>query len=209
MRVSVLGAGGHAKVVIATLQAAGENVVGVYDDDPARSGTAVVGVPVLGTIAQFAAVRDTVACLAIGDNSLRAEVTERLGDVTWCTAVHPTATVHSSARLGTGTVIFAGAIVQPDCSIGTHTIINTRAAIDHDCVLGDCSHIAPGATVAGGVSVGAGALIGVGASVLPGRRIGEWAVVGGGSVVVRDVPPRCVVAGVPARAFSIPSHSAG
>ena len=46
--VAVLGAGGHAKVVIATLQAAGRTVRGCFDDAVGAHGTSILGVPVLG-----------------------------------------------------------------------------------------------------------------------------------------------------------------
>jgi acetyltransferase-like isoleucine patch superfamily enzyme len=49
------------------------------------------------------------------------------------------------------------------------------------------------------VRIGAGADIGVNAVILPGIAVGAGAVVGAGSVVTHDVPPRAVVAGVPAR----------
>lgn len=49
------------------------------------------------------------------------------------------------------------------------------------------------------VHIGAGADIGVNAVILPGIAIGAGAIVGAGAVVTRDVPPRAVVAGVPAR----------
>jgi acetyltransferase-like isoleucine patch superfamily enzyme len=48
-------------------------------------------------------------------------------------------------------------------------------------------------------SVRNGASIGAGAVILPGITVGEQAMVGAGAVVTRDVPPRAVVAGNPAR----------
>lgn len=50
-----------------------------------------------------------------------------------------------------------------------------------------------------GATVKSGAKIGANTTVLPDVTIGEMALVGAGSVVVKDVPARSVVAGVPAK----------
>ena len=65
--VLVIGGGGHAKVVIATLQAAGHTVAGVLDDDAAKHGRTLLGVPVLGPAAMAAEARQP-AVIAVGDN---------------------------------------------------------------------------------------------------------------------------------------------
>jgi len=51
----------------------------------------------------------------------------------------------------------------------------------------------------GGVTIKRNAYIGAGAIILPGVTVGEYSIVAAGSVVTKDVPPRTVVAGVPAR----------
>jgi sugar O-acyltransferase (sialic acid O-acetyltransferase NeuD family) len=203
MHLMVVGSGGHAKVVIATAQAAGIEVQAVVDDAPARWGATVLGVPVIGATARVLDDDDAIAVLAIGGNAARA----RLGASARCrfaTVVHPSAVVHPTAVLGPGTVVFAGAVIQPDVRIGAHGIVNTGASIDHDCVLGDAVHIAPGARLAGSVSIGDGVFIGIGAAVIPGVAIGAWTTVGAGAAVVTDLPPQVVAVGVPAR--PLPSH---
>ena len=55
MSVLVIGAGGHAKVVIATLQAQGRNVTGVVDDDATLHDSTLLGCPVLGGTDRLAA----------------------------------------------------------------------------------------------------------------------------------------------------------
>lgn len=200
--VSIIGAGGHAKVAIATLRAAGLRVHAVFDDDPQRLGLEVLGVPVVGPISDYESRLDSPACLAIGDNRIRAALALRLCDAEWCGAVHPAAVVHESVKVGVGTLIFAGCVVQPDVVIGCHVILNTRVGVDHDCLVSDFAHVAPGVSLAGTVSIGSGALIGIGASILPGTTVGPWAVVGGGSVVTTDVPADAVVKGIPAVASS-------
>ncbi|WP_116869769.1 acyltransferase [Vibrio splendidus] len=49
------------------------------------------------------------------------------------------------------------------------------------------------------IHIGTGASIGANATILPGVQVGEKAMIGAGSVVTKDVPPKAVVAGNPAR----------
>jgi len=199
MSVWVLGAGGHAKVVIATLRAAGQEVAGVLDDDASRHGTTVLGVPVAGPVERATGGE---AVVAIGDNAVRKRIAEALPDVRWATAVHPSAVVHPSVTVGAGSVVFAGAVVQPEAHLGRHVIVNTGATIDHDSRLAEYVHIAPGANLAGDVQLDEGVFLGIGARVIPGVRVGAWTTVGAGGVVVGDLPGGVTAVGVPARVRS-------
>jgi sugar O-acyltransferase (sialic acid O-acetyltransferase NeuD family) len=203
----VIGAGGHAKVVIATLQAAGHEVCGVWDDNPARWGDDLHGIPILGPVSGLALVGPAAAAIAIGSNRARREICRLLPHAEWMTLVHPRAWVHESVRLGPGTIVCAGAVIQPDAVIGAHVIVNTAATVDHDCVIGDFAHLAPGSHLAGAVRVEEGAFLGVGTCAIPGVCIGEWATVGAGGVVIRDVPPEVTVAGVPAQPIKDKCHA--
>lgn len=199
MPVYVFGAGGHAKVVLGTLRAAGRSAEGLFDDDLRKRGSRVLGVPVLGPMAEAQGRAPGEAVLAIGNNRVRKKLAAELVGWTWITVIHPQAYVDPSAELGPGTVVFAGAVVQPDAQIGAHVIVNTGATVDHDCQVGDFAHLAPGVNLGGAVSVREGALVGVGSSVIPGIRIGAWSVVGAGAAVIRDVAAGATVVGVPAR----------
>ena len=198
--VLVLGAGGHAKVVIATLQAAGRVVDGVLDDDAALCNSNILGVPVLGGTDCAGSFHHLEAIVAIGDNKTRRELAEKV-KLDWTVAVHPSAVVHAGVTIGPGTVVFAGAVIQPGARIGAHSIINTAASVDHDCLVGDYVHIAPGAHLGGTVTVDDGVLVGIAAAALPNVRIGSWATLGGGALAISDVEPRIVAVGVPCRSL--------
>lgn len=199
----VIGAGGHAKVVIATLLAAGtEEIAGVLDDNPERWGADVLGVPVRGAASEPSLERFGVdrAIIAIGSNPIRAEIARRFDHlVSWANAVHPTAHLAPGVRLRPGAVVFAGAIAQPDTVIGRHAILNTMCSVDHDSIVGDFAHVGPGARLAGNVEIGEGAFLGVGSSIIPGHSVGAWATIGAGGVVIRDVPRSVIAKGVPAK----------
>lgn len=197
-RIAVLGAGGHAMVVVATLQACGRNVVAVYDDAEQRWGGDVLGVPVVGPVDAVRSSDCTHGVIGIGDNRVRERIS-RAVDIEWTTVVHPMTWIHPAVPIGGGTVVFAGAIVQPGAEIGMHVILNTKASLDHECRVGDFAHIAH-SQIGGGVVLGDGAFVALGASVLPWRKVGAWAIVGAGAVVTKDVAAGATVIGIPARA---------
>ena len=197
-RMIVLGAGGHAKVVISTLRAMGHTVEGVFDDSESLIGKEVLGVRILGTSRDAATFQCDGAIIAIGNPRVRKKIAENL-PLHWEVAIHPSATLDASVRIGKGTVVFAGAVIQPDVEIGEHAVVNTCAHLDHDCWMGDYSHLAPGAALAGQVAIGEGTMIGIGASVIQCKSIGSWSMVGAGAAVVQDLPDHVLATGVPAR----------
>lgn len=196
----IIGAGGHAKVVADAALAAGWTVAGLLD----RDGSGILGLAVLGGDARlddpaFVAAHCFVA--AIGAQAARRRLSLRVlaagGDL--AVVVHPSAIVAPSAIIGAGSVVLAGAVVNPDARIGRFAIVNVCASVDHDNVLGDNVQVGPGARLTGNVSVGEDALIGAGAVVLPGVSIGAGAIVGAGAVVTRAVDAGATVMGNPAR----------
>lgn len=202
--VHVVGAGGHAKVVVATLQAAGFEVEAAWDDDPARVGGNLLGVAIRGPVAAVPAGAPVV--IAVGSNEARKRIAGQLAGRSFVSVVHPAAVVHSSAILGQGTVVFAGAVVQPDARLGEHVIVNTGACVDHDCILESFVHVAPGVRLAGNVSLREGAFLGIGVSVVPGIEIGAWTIVGAGAVVVKHLASKVTAVGCPARASQREQH---
>jgi UDP-perosamine 4-acetyltransferase len=204
--VIVVGAGGHARVVIDALQRAGTEILFATDADPAKHGQTMLGVRVAGGDEAIAAQVPGRVQLALGVGTVghdrgRRAVAERLAALghEFATVVHPSAVVASDVRVLEGAQIMAGAVVQTGTQIGRHAIINTGACVDHDCRVGDHAHVAPGATLSGGVDVGDGAFVGAGACVIQSVRVGAGSVVAAGAVVVRDVPAGACVMGVPAR----------
>ena len=193
----LIGAGGHAKVVLETALSMPVDVIGFLDDSPqARLGS----LPHLGGILNFVPSRGIKAVLAIGLNRTRQVLSKSFAeDLEWQSVVSRHAVCSQSISIGVGTVVFAGAIVQPDASLGDHVILNTGCRVDHDVVIADFCHVAPGAILTGGVVLEEGVFVGAGAVVLPGVRVGAWSTVGAGAVVTKDVPSGAVFVGVPAR----------
>ncbi len=205
-RVAVVGAGGHAKVIIDLLRAGGHEVVACLD--AGREGQVVNGVPVLGAEAAvlpvLAADGVAAAFIALGDNRLRRKVAATVEAMGFeiVSAIGKTAVISPSASLGKGCAIMEGTVINADARIGDFAIINTNASIDHDCQIGAFAHIAPGSALAGTVTVGDAVFMGVGSRAIPGITIAEGAIVGAGAVVVRDIGSPSTWVGVPARQIS-------
>jgi sugar O-acyltransferase (sialic acid O-acetyltransferase NeuD family) len=196
--VIVIGSGGHAKVVVATLLSAGMEVRHVFDDREMRWGEAILGVPIIGPISSVGEHENVRGIIGIGSNTVRKKLQEEL-NLSWASVIHPRAFVDPSVKMGVGSVIFAGAIVQPGVTIGNHVVVNTGASVDHDCILEDYAQVAPGVHVGGAVHVGEGAFLGIGSSIVQCLHIGKWSTVGAGSAVIRDVPDYATVVGVPGK----------
>lgn len=111
---------------------------------------------------------------------------------------HATAIVSQMASLGEGTILHAGVIIGSGVVVGGHSLVNKGTVIGHDVLIDEFVTVQIGVRIAGHVILERGAYIGAGATVLEDIRVGAGATVAAGSVVLEDVPPRTVVAGVPA-----------
>lgn len=201
MRLLVIGAGGHAKVVIDALLASGCRILGCYDDNPTLAGSEPVsGVPVLGGSSALCTDwrKGQKVIVAVGDNRIRRRLS-LLWDVEYGAAVAPSAVLGAGVVFGSGTMVLPSATVNIDTVVGRHAILNTSCSVDHDCRIGDYAHVAPGCTLGGNVIIGEGAFLGIGARVIPGGRIGRWCVIGAGAVVLKEIPDNCTAVGIPAR----------
>jgi UDP-N-acetylbacillosamine N-acetyltransferase len=205
-KVAIWGAGGHALVVADIIRAAGVlELVGFLDDTaPDRKGEIFGRHPVLGGSEQLATLRTRgveYVVIAVGDCATRVRLAKvaLAAGFRWAAVIHPNATIGEGVEIGDGSVVVAGAVINPIVRIGENVIINTCASVDHECLVGSGAHLSPGVRLGGGVQVGPGAWIGMGAIVLPKIKIGAGSVIGAGAVVVEDIPEGVVAYGVPAK----------
>lgn len=204
-KIVIVGAGGHARVVVSILQnIGGYKVVGILDREKPDSSERILGAPVIGGWDNLAALRKKgVACaaLALGDNAQRRDMFLKLSELKFKmpALIHRHAFVEKSADVGAGSVVCMGALVGAAAKIGNAVILNSGCSIDHETQVGDYAHVAPRTAVAGRVTIGEGAFVGIGTSVRDRMSIGAWSTVGAGSVVVSPIPEKTTAYGSPAR----------
>ena len=200
-KLLILGAGGHGKVVseIAQLMKQWEEIAFLDDREDISE---VLGIPIVGKLADLLALRSEYeyGFVAIGSNTARLKWTEKLSHHGFKIPIlmHPSSTVSAKSSIEEGTVIMAGAVINPDTKIGRSCIINTASTIDHDCILQEGVHTSPGVHLGGTVKVGKRTWICIGATIINNINIGCDSVIAAGAVVTKDVLSNVLVAGVPA-----------
>jgi sugar O-acyltransferase (sialic acid O-acetyltransferase NeuD family) len=197
----IAGAGAQGRVVLETWRAQHPHDEFFFlDDASGKIGTDILGAKVLGGFSLLAGLNGEVI-FAVGINPLRLRLASEWGSkgVRFGRAVHPSAVISPTARIGDGSVVFAMAVVNTEAVVGNHVIVNTAVVVEHDAVIEDGVALCPGVRTGGGVFVGRGAFVATGVTLGVKARVGAGAIVGAGAVVTREVPARTLAYGVPAR----------
>jgi len=191
----VLGAGGHAAVLIDALQRCGAEILGIAGPGLAAGSKGPLGVPILGGDDDVLERDPGSIRLVNGLGSTRLpEARQSLyqrfkaGGYSFETVVHPSAVVARDVILGEGTQVMAGAVIQTGTILGANVIVNTRVSVDHDCRIGDGVHLAPGVTLSGLVTIGRASHLGTGSVVIHQITIGAGCLIAAGATVYRDLP---------------------
>ena len=130
--------------------------------------------------------------------------------------IEPGAIIRDQVEIGDNAVIMMGAVINIGAVIGPGTMIDMGAVLGGRATVGKNCHVGAGAVLAGVIEpasatpviVEDNVLIGANAVVLEGVRIGHDSVVAAGAVVISNVEPGTIVAGVPARKIKMKSETA-
>lgn len=202
MRLVLIGASGHGKVCAEIAKLCGRYSDLLFLDD--SSAVKKCGeYDVIGTSRDFYHYmnEETEFFVSIGNHEHRKRIQEKIeadGGVV-ATLIHPKGFISESIPIGDGTVVMAGAVVNPGSEIGKGVIINTSSSVDHDCIIGDWSHISVGAHICGTVVIGNECWVGPGAVVSNNLKICDDVLIGAGAVVVKDIGESGKYIGLPAK----------
>lgn len=210
MKSIIIGAGTYGEVYLAYLQESNVDIVGFLDDNQELHGKLIKGIPVLGGIELLSTLKkshniDSVYC-PLGNNKIRVKFLELARSLGYETPnyIHPTVIISPNVIIGRGVYILPGSLIMPHVTIKDYVMISVGAKIIHH------TTISKGVFISNGVNLGASliakdyAYIGMGSTIMTGvKELGEDCLIGAGAVVIKDVPPKAVMAGVPAKVLRI------
>lgn len=155
---------------------------------------------------QLEAQKEAIADLVI-ENDARNSAVPLLDKKNVNARIEPGAIIRDQVEIHDGAVIMMGAVLNIGAIVGKGTMIDMGAVLGGRATVGARCHVGAGAVLAGVVEPASATpvvieddvLIGANAVILEGVRVGRGAVVAAGAVVISDVPPETVVAGIPAR----------
>ncbi len=194
-RLILLGASGHGRVIADIAWLMGYRDIVFLDDDP--SLTTCGDWPVLGPLDSASSMEGHLF-ISIGNVVTRRRLAQANAGRDFPVLIHPRATVARDVKLGAGTVVMAGAVINPGASLGCFCIVNTCSSIDHDCLVGDYVHVSVGARLCGTVTVGDGTWVAPGAVIRNNTHVCGGCLIGLGAVVIRDIDEPGTYVGVPA-----------
>lgn len=194
-RLIIIGASGHGKVIADIARLNGYSDIIFLDNNPEKKECA--GYPVLGPDTMAAEIQGDLF-VAVGNATVRKILMERYQDRTFPILIHPNAVIAEGVNIGEGSVVMAGAIINPDALIGRGCIINTSSSVDHDCTVGKYCHVSVGTHLSGTVNLGDNCWAGAGATVSNNVNICSDVVIGAGAVVIDDIKEVGTYVGVPA-----------
>jgi sugar O-acyltransferase (sialic acid O-acetyltransferase NeuD family) len=201
----VIGAGGHASVLVDILLHQKRKILGVVGPQIVSESKVFDGIEVFNNdddVLEFnkSAIKLVNGIGSMPKSQLRSIIFNKFKALGYEfeTVISDSSIVSPYAKLDEGAQIFPGAIIQTDVTIGANTIINSGAIIEHGCVIGNDNHIAPGATLSGQVHTKEFVHVGTGASVIQNINIARNVVIGAGAIVTNNVEQNTIC--FPARA---------
>ena len=188
--IILIGGGGHCRSAIDVIEQESQfKIVGIVDK-PHNLDSVILGYPVIGgdkdldrlskkyqnaliTVGQIksALLRTNLFKLAIKFGFKMPSIKS------------PKAHISRHSKIGNGTIVMHGAVINANVIIGDNCIINSKALIEHDCQISDYCHISTNATINGGVKINQGCFIGSNATIVESRTIKKNSFIKAGEIV--------------------------
>ena len=194
-KIILIGAGGHAKSVIDSIEQAGIYEIVGFSEKNIDENIQYRGYKVICTDDELdyfykSGVQNAFITIGyMGNSNLRENLYYKLKNIGFNipSIVDQSAILATDVQIGKGCFIAKGTIINSQSCIRDLAIINTGAVIEHECYVGFNTHIAGKSIICGNVNIGNNTFIGAGSTVIQGVKIGDNTIVGAASTVLHDI----------------------
>lgn len=178
----------------------------VYFDDKRHQAAAPSSLPFAAHTSQDFHDFQFYVCLGYKHLKVKKQVIDRLLELgrTVPHHVHPSAYVHPSVHIGSGSMIYPGCSIDRNAKIGNATWITNASVVAHDSTIGDACWLGATVTVSGHVTVGDSTFIASGTTIANDIAIGAHAIIGVATAVTKNVADHSSVIGNPMRILDRP-----
>ncbi len=193
-KIIILGSGGHAASLIDLIETTKKfDILGIVCDKK-KIGKFFLGYKVLGSDNYLKKIKSKKPYLALGFslyNDLKLYKKKylefkKLG-FSYHNIISPFAYVSKRAKLGEGTNIFHGAIVNSECIIGNGVTINSNTLIEHNVEIDSFCHISTGCILNGGIKIKSKTFIGSSTVIKENIKIKKKKFIKMGSRITKNV----------------------
>lgn len=207
MKSVIIGAGTYGEVYLAYLKEAGIDVIGFLDDNPKYIGKYIKDVPVIGGSSMMADIKDSHEVEAVycplGNNKLRVKFLEMARGYGLKTPnfIHSSVFISPEVKIGEhGVYILPRVVIMPWVTIKDYVMMSVNSIVSHHSILEEGTFLSFGVNFGASILAKKYTYCGIGATIMTGvKELGEDCLIGAGAVVIKDVEPNAVVAGVPAK----------
>jgi len=199
IKVSIIGAGGHARTLINILELKGYEIKGVYDDNfnETHRGEIIESYPLIGGLEAVGDLEKVV--IAKGEtHALKRLCNQFASQLLHDNLIHPAAVVETG-KIGNSNQISALTYLTKSSSIGSNNLIYSQSTLEHEVEIGDFNVITVNVSICGRVKIGNQCFFGASCTILPKIRICDGVTVGAGAVVTKDINEPGIYIGTPAK----------
>jgi sugar O-acyltransferase (sialic acid O-acetyltransferase NeuD family) len=206
VRLAIIGAGDLGKQIAYYAEADKQfNVVGFFDDTITK-GLFVNDKVVLGSISEvvksFKKNNFDVLLIAVGYKHMgfRKQLFNELHlKVPFATFVHSSVHRENSSRVGAGSIIFPGVIIDHNVNILENVLVNIGCSVSHDTVIGHHSFLSPRVAIAGFCAIGAQNILGINSTIIDNIKTVDSTQLGAGTVLINTIEKKGLYVGNPSR----------
>lgn len=204
--IILVGGGGHCISAIDVIEKTGLYQIQGILDIPDKVGQKILDYHVIGTdedIAKYSK-KEYLFLITVGQiasSDLRKNIYYKIKKAggTIPVIVSPLAYVSKYAKIGEGTIIMHGSIVNASASIGICSILNTQSLIEHEATIGNFCHISTASIINGQAIIGDQCFVGSNTVVANNISIISNSIISAGSQVLRNINEPGTYIGQPLR----------